>query len=128
MALRSNLSKDDGVFIGKDKNLRFTIYTTSAKTAIQDVTSFTLEFLLRRDDQDANAHIVKKITGSGITISGTYNSAPAVNTQKVTVALEDTDTDGVAPGTYRYTLNRTDSGSEDVLAFGSLPLQLAGGR
>lgn len=105
------------------------MYTSTARTVVQDASGYAMEFLLHRTDGDANAHVFRKATGgSGITVTGTFNSDPTTNTQRVVVTVEDTDTDGLGPGHYRYVLRRTDSGAEAVLARGVAPLQLSGAR
>ena len=112
-------------FIGEDKILRFTIYTSEAETAIQDVSGYALAFDLRKGVDDSAA-LITKTTGAGdITITGTYNSAPGTNTQKVNVAIADTDTASLKAGDYEYSLKRTDDGSETVLVEGTATLLAA---
>ena len=49
----------------------------------------------------------------------------ATNTQRVIVAIADTDTAALAAGIYKHALKRTDEGSETILSFGDLVLQKA---
>lgn len=108
-------------WLGTDKAFDFTTYTTSAKTVIREVTGYTTSFMVKRNIGDADASAL--ITRSG-TVSGSFNSAPASNTQKITVTLVDTDTDTeIAPGVAYWELKRTDNGSEAVLAFGMIDLK-----
>lgn len=109
-------------FIGEDKTLRFTIYTTEAETAIQDVSGYALVFDLRKGVDDPTAVVSKTTEAGTITISGTYNTDPDVNTQKVLVAILDSDTTALRPGEYAYSLKRTDDGSETILVTGTATL------
>lgn len=111
-------------WLGTDKEYDFTVYTTSAKTAIRDATSFTTSFIVKRDVADADVAAV--ITASG-TVSGVFDAAPGTNTQKIAVTLVDTDTDTEVPACLAYwELKRTNAGSEEVLAFGTIHLRRAG--
>jgi hypothetical protein len=132
MATESNIEKDDDVFIGEDKQLSFTVLD-SANVPI-DITGWALAFIMRRKDTSTGDPVLSKATGSGISITGTYDADPAVNTQRAVVALADTDTaqnDGtivISPAKYRYSLKRTDAGSETILAFGNFVLREATAR
>lgn len=110
-------------FLGTDKAVDFTVYTSSAKTAIRDVTGYATNFMVKRRMSDTDATALISLSG---TVSGTFNAAPAVNTQKITVTLVDTDTDlEIAPGVAYWELKRTDAGFEDVLAYGTIDLRRA---
>lgn len=115
------------VFIGEDKVFRFPIYTDPTKTVIADVSAWQLRFDVRRKDKDPDPALFTKSLGAGITVTGTFNADPVVNTQRVEVAIEDDDTydplaDEFNPkmkaGKYRYSLKRMNAGSETVLAYG----------
>jgi hypothetical protein len=121
MALEQTITADDHWFVGEDKDLVFTIYTDDTKTAIQDVTGWALRWRLRKSD-GSPVLIEKTSGGGGIAVSGVFNADPAVNTQKVTVTILDTDTDPLMSGTYRQRLVRTDDGFETVLTFGDVEL------
>lgn len=110
-------------WLGTDKDYEFTVYTSSAKTTIRDVTGYTTSFMVKRETEDADLSAL--ITASG-TVSGTFNASPSVNTQVITVSLVDTDTDTeITPGLAYWELKRTDSGQEAVLAFGTINLRRA---
>jgi len=108
-------------WLGSDKALEFTVYTTAAKTAIRDATGYTTSFKVKRNVEDTD--LAALITASG-TVSGTFNASPTVNTQKITVTLVDTDSDTeIAPGLAYWELKRTDAGLEAPLAFGTINLR-----
>ena len=107
MSTQSNITASDGFFIGEDKSLVFTIYTSAG--AAQDITGWTISWLLSATNSGA-ATLTKSATlttpASGI----------------CTVAVASGDTSGLTPGTYYYTLRRTDSGSKAELAYGTCEL------
>ena len=110
-------------FLGTDKVYDFLVYTSSAKTAHRDVTGYTTSFMVKRRRTDADLAAI--LTKAGV-VSGTFNASPALNTQKISVTLVDDETDTeIAPGVAYWELKRTNSGSEDVLAFGTIELRRA---
>jgi hypothetical protein len=110
-------------WLGTDKIYDFTVYTSSAKTAIRDVTGYTTSFKVKTLLSDADSSAI--LTASG-TVSGVFNSSPSVNTQKISVTLVDTDTDTeITPKVAYWELKRTDAGSEATLAFGRINLRRA---
>jgi hypothetical protein len=104
-------------FVGADLTLRFTVYTDTTKATCLDVTGFTLAYVLRKGNSDADPALIAKTTASGITITGVFNATPASNTQRVLVAIEDIDTDDLKPGSYQHALKRTDAGAETILMY-----------
>lgn len=139
MSYLRDITADDRVFYDTDRILRYTIYEAdstdeaiAAGTAVPlDVSGWSLAWQLRKKAKDLDA-LIDKNTGSpgGIAIVGIFNADPDVNTQRIEVTIEDTDTydpdvDPVVnlkPGSYVYALKRTDPGAEDILAFGSFTL------
>ncbi len=135
MARESNFDKDSNIFIGEDKQIRFPVYDDDADPVVPlDVSGFSMIWVLRKSDTASDPALLSKTTGSGITITGTFNADPLINTQRVVVALADTDTAGndgsvlIPPKKYRYSLKRTDAGSETILAFGNFVLREATAR
>ena len=112
----ANITADDKFYRGEDKVLRFTIYTDDTEAVCQDVAGFALSWKLTTRP-GATALVTKTPT-----IAGTFNSSPGSNAQRVTVTVDDTDTDGLTPTTYYHELKRTDAGNEAVLAQGRLQL------
>lgn len=145
-----------GICVGEDKSLDFELFDLSgvdqtaagfltpaeltvaitAGTAVPvDVSGFSFAWLLRTGDKATGDPLLEKSTAAGISIVGTYDADPAVNTQCVRVQLEDTDTaaaDGSAvviePGGYRYSLKRMDAGAETIYARGKFKLSEATAR
>lgn len=118
MADEQHVAESDDFFIGEDKTLPFTIYTTPAHTATQNITGWALSWLLKRKESDADAAAVltKTTAGGGIALT-----TPASGL--ATVTIEDIDTDALQPGTYHHELKRTDAGSETILSFGRIVLR-----
>ena len=132
MALEKDLTDDDDFFTGEDKTLRFAI--TDVAGAPIDVSAWTLEWSLRLKPGDADPPVLKKTSAptDGITVSGTFDSDPNVNTQRVLVAIAKADTASIDAGdargaatrrTFAYALKRTDDGSGTVLTFGTLAMR-----
>lgn len=140
MAYKRDLTADDQIFYDADRVLRYAVYQgnptaaeVAAGTAIpENVAGWECSWTLRRTVD--GAVLIQKTTGSGITISGTYNASALLNTQRIEVFLEDTDTYtagaqpedppvvDIAPGNYVYALKRLDAGAETPLAYGKLKL------
>lgn len=117
----------DSLFIGTDAIYPYQIRQSEEPDApAVDVATWALSWKLKRsvDDLD-NAALVSKATGSGISIVGTFNADPAINTQRIHVAIADTDTDGVEPGQCVAELKRTNDGLESILVHGPLLLRQA---
>lgn len=124
MARQQHLGGSEDWFVGEDKTLEFEIYDSTG-AAIQDVSGWAIQWVMRKVF-DGNAIVISKTTGAGtITITGSYNSDPDVNTQRVAVAITDDDTDNLQPGQYEHALKRTTSGSETVLSYGQVHLKKA---
>ena len=136
MAHEKHFTKDDDLFVGDDIALEFEVFEDDlvvdddgayVSGTPQDVAGWALAFAVRTSDTTSAAAVLSKTTSAGITITGTFDDVHADNTQRVVVAIADTDTyDGavlVAPKTYRYSLKRTDAGSEKTLAFGKFVLR-----
>ena len=144
MANERNFTKDDDLFVGDDISLEFEVFEDDLVVAMvadgngverqtyvsgtpEDVSAWALSFAVRTSDTTTAGPVISKTTASGITITGTYDADHADNTQRVVVAIADTDTFDVAvlvpPKTYRYSLKRTDPGSEKTLAFGKFVLR-----
>jgi len=125
MSLIARITADDGWHIGEDKRLEFTVYADADRTTVIDASGFALSWAIARTV--TSPVLLEKTTVSGITISGVFNADPAVNTQVVNVAIEDTDTQPDADpawtaGGYYHELKRTEPGLEGILASGPVTL------
>jgi hypothetical protein len=111
----------DGLHLGADHTVDLTVYTTQAKTVIQDITGWTIVLDMRPSDQSTTAKL--SVTG---TISGVFNSVPATNTQKVSFAIPRAIiTPAIFPGadpSVQCSVWRTDTGSRQPLRHGSAKL------
>jgi len=108
------------LFRGTDHEFPVTVLN-AAQTAAIDITTFALSFVMRRTK--SGPILLTKTTPTGISIGGTYNADPDVNTQVATVIIADTDTDDLAVGNYYYEVKRTDAGFESVIVQGTVPLE-----
>lgn len=107
----------------------------AAGTAVpEDVSGWAVSFVVLKSDTAADASTPKltlTTAGGAITIIGVYNPDPDTNTQKVRVAVADTDIPlwngsvGFKQKTYRYSLKRTDDGSETIIDKGNFDLSEA---
>lgn len=121
---------DDGLittplvyYLGTDWGYEFTVYTSNARTTCRDVTGYTTNFIIKRSLSDVDASALLSLDG---TVTGTFNSDPHANTQRVVVLIADTDTDTeITPGVAYWELKRTDDGSEEVLGRGEISLRRA---
>jgi hypothetical protein len=112
-----NIDDDDAWFIGEDKILGpFTVYQQNKRTP-QNITGWSVSWMMKRDLDDADVDaVLVKTTSAGITLT-----TPTSGILNITIA--DTDTDGLAAGTYYHEVKRTDAGNETVLATGTCVLQ-----
>lgn len=125
MALDVTIGEADGWYVGEDKQLSFTIYTSAAKTTCQDIAGWALSWKLRKRKHDPDPALIAKATNAGISITGVFNADPAVNTQRALVTVSDSDTDVLTPGGYWHELKRTTDGQETVLSQGPAVLKQA---
>ena len=112
----------DDIFLGTDFERVFHIKNEDESAAI-NILGWAISWMVKRhkDQSDLSASLTKT-TGLGhIVIAGSYNSDPAVNTQRATLTVADTDTDtAISEGLYHWELKRTDAGFEVVLDYGTL--------
>lgn len=118
MAKQADILTTDYLFLGEDKTLAFDIVDGNGNEL--DVSTFQMEWVLRRNVNDDHIKISKTTTGGDISVT-TGQSLQS----RVLVSLIDDDTSGFLPGTYQHVLRRTDGGVEAVLSFGRAILQKA---
>lgn len=111
------------LYIGSDFTYSLHV-KNEAETEAIDITGWALSFMLKRrlEQPDASA-LLTKTTPSGVTISGTFDEDPEVNTQRASVFIADTDTDPLTPGSIFWEFKRTDAGLETPLAGGPVELK-----
>lgn len=90
------------MFIGSARMITVTM------SPVVDTSSWTVTFYLRRSSDATDYLVTKNCTGA---TGGT-----------LTCTIDSTDTINLAEETYSYEFQRTDSGAEDVLAYGSCDL------
>lgn len=140
MPYNLDITAEDKVFFDTDQPVVFTIYAgnptaaqVAAGTAVPlDVAGFTLAFVVRKKPDSAVALIEKTNEGSpsDISITGTYNVSPLINTQRIEVLLHDYDTYDpsaspaveIKAGNYHYALKRIDANAEKILTWGRFRL------
>lgn len=123
-----------GWFTGTHKVLEFEIFANDGiapdlptglpnpnKTMV-DVSAWDLAWTLALVE-GGPALITKRTSGSGITITGTYNASRTVNTQRVLVAIDDEDTEPLAADIYWHALKRMNADAEDIVSWGSVTLK-----
>ena len=120
MPRETTIGKSGEVFVGEDKTVRLEV--VDADLVPVDVTGWATTLDVRLLESDAAALLTK--AGA---VAGVYAATRAANTQRLLFALTDTQLartifDG---RTYRYSIKRTDDGSETILAYGPWIMKLA---
>jgi hypothetical protein len=103
------ITETHSLFKGEDKTLRVPIVDRTTQAA-KDITGWTLSWVL--SDVQGGSNLVTKVATVTDGAGGICE-----------VALEAGDTASRNPGTYFYSLTRTDTGAVAVVAFGSVVLQ-----
>ena len=131
MGMKSAITSDHALFTGTDRTLAFEIFAPDG-VAMEDVVGQAFRWSMRkavsRVEPFRTRHeteLCVRTTGDGITITGVYNSSRALNTQRVTVSIRDTDTESLAGGQYEHALKRTDPDNEDIKSYGTVELLVA---
>lgn len=109
------------LFQNTHRTFRFHVLNEADETQAVDVTGWDLSWMVkkRKSESDANAAIHK----TTFSVTGAYNPDASMNTQRVVLAIEDVDTDGLSAGAYYHELKRTNPGLEAVLSFGQFTLR-----
>lgn len=136
MSYESNIPVASHFFAGEDKTLSYEVFAADG-VAMENVEGFALEWSLRKTIIGSDpfraqgAAVLTKTTTlspGGIAVTGVYNSVRATNTQRVTVTIADTDTEGLSGGKYVCSLKRVDAGVEAVLSHGVVEVLVAAVR
>lgn len=157
MAVEVNLvSPERRIFLGTDFRLEFVLYeqpsdvtddefqalidAALAADTVPDLTPVNVSgkdwaWVLRKTDRAADPALIEKTSSDGITVEGSYNADPALNTQVLVVTLVDTDSysEGspavaLKARLYRHSLKRVDDGFETIAAFGDFEFLQATAR
>ena len=111
------------LFIGEDRKYKYAVLSADRKQAI-NVAGWTFSWMVKRLATDADsAKLIQKTSVAGIAIEGLYNAVPSVNTQRVVVTVDDTDSDTLVAGRCVVELKRADPGNEVVLHYGPFALR-----
>jgi hypothetical protein len=133
MATEVNIgdSATDLVFLDTDWTKAFKVAdldTDESGATAKDITGWALTFDIRPTRSSSTVLLTKSV-GSGVTISGVFNSVLATSTQVATITVTDTDMAtsvfGRSGGVFHYSLKRTDNGFEAILAYGTIRVKRA---
>jgi hypothetical protein len=125
MAEEVTIGGSGSLFVGEDKVLRFELPTPAvggvASVVAVDMTGWAMVFDVRKGDASADPAILSVVP----TLTGTFNSVRATNTQRAIVTLTDDQMNLFRAKNYRWSWKRMDSGSETVLGWGTFAPQKA---
>jgi hypothetical protein len=108
VAIRQDITADDGVFTATDMPLVFTVIDETT-TAAKDITGWTLSFKLAATQ-----------TGVAVLTKSATLTTPASGICQVPLTAADLTG---AVGVYFYSLTRTDVNNVQVLAYGTMVIQ-----
>ncbi len=114
-AIESAAAETEHIALGEDRPLQWNVTQSNGSTP-QNMSGWTVEFNLL-DQQGGQALITK-------TPATIQNGAATLDQAEVTI--DAADWSGITkPGSYFYTLHRSDSGSVALLAFGEFVVHAA---
>ena len=122
MAIEGALEGENGevLFVSADHIVEMSIFQADGVTP-QDIAGWTIRLDIRT--KDVSTRVLFAADGA---VSGTFNADPVLNAQVVSWTVSDVD---LAATTFkgddpecRYSVKRTDDGSEQVLRFGAAVL------
>lgn len=119
MAKEITIGGGGTLFIGEDKVLRIPIVDDAG--AAQDITGWTIKFVVRKTDKSTTALISKTATIDGV-------FSPTANPLRAQITLSDDDlavTVFTKAGTYRHSWKRDEGGVETLLAYGPFEIERA---
>jgi hypothetical protein len=130
MAIEFNVTEAHEFFLGEDKFIDLAIFDEDEVTPL-DVTGMSLEWNMRKKDNSPDPPLlVKQLSNGTLSIIGTYNINPAINTQRVRLKFVPADTWATpqvikAHIAYRHSLKRLDSTMKNILSYGSITFMQA---
>ena len=120
-------TETDRIFLDTDFTRKFhvkDIDTDSTGATAKEITGWTILLDIRPSVSSSAA----KLTAT-LSITGVFNSVAASNTQRAVWTCADTDLTttlfGTKGGTFRYSVKRTDAGSETILQHGDIVIERA---
>jgi len=116
MAEDVTIGTSGALFVDEDKTVKLELLDTSDVPV--DMSGWTVVLDVRSTDKSGTSLLSKTAS-----ITGSYNSTRASNTQRAVFTIADTDqpasTFTRTSTPYRYSIKRTDAGSETILAYGN---------
>jgi hypothetical protein len=96
---------------GDRKTVEVRTYTSRQRTTMRDLTGAELRWIMA--PAKGQPATLEKTTApdGGITITGTFDPDPAVNTQAVSISFLEADTADLTAGKWWHQLRRTDVGA-----------------
>jgi hypothetical protein len=121
MALEFNIPEGEW-FRGENKILSTPVFGEDDTTPT-NAAGWGMRYALARKKTSSTA-LIEKTTdeGGGITVIGTFNLDPQINTQRVFITFASEDTDPIKAGKYYHSLKRTDQNNEIILFHGEVEL------
>jgi len=119
MAEDVTIGGDGALFVGEDKTLKLEVL--DADDVPVDITGWAITLDVRTRDNAADPALLSK----SASITGTYSSTRASNTQRAVATLADDDTVLLTAKTYRHSWKRTTAGNETILAYGDFVVERA---
>jgi len=115
MAKLVTIGGSGALFVDEDKTITVEVLNTSDVPV--DLAGWTIVLDVRSTDTSGTALLTKTAA-----VTGAYNATRATNTQRAVFTIADTDQPATTftrtSPAYRYSIKRTDAGSETVLAYG----------
>jgi hypothetical protein len=119
MAKRVTLGGDGKLIIGTDTDVEVEVLDEDELPV--DIGGFTMTFDVRRRAADAGS-----LFSASASVTGVYNAVRSANTQRALVEMSASDLDYsiFQPGTYQYSLIRTNAGAKVPIVYGDFEVEL----
>lgn len=110
------------LFLAADYAIRFAIYDRLEQQMV-DVSGMALSFMLKKTlGQPDSLALLTKTLATGLSVTGTFDTNPVINTQRVEVRITATETKIFGPRVAAFELKRMDPGFETPLSYGPATL------
>lgn len=117
MASDVTIGGSGALFVGEDKT--FVLELLDSSGAPVDMSGWTVVCVIAASDKAA------AIFTESASITGSFNATRALNTQRASFALTDTQMDTLRAKDYRHSWKRMDAGFETILAYGDFTVEKA---